>query len=446
MRKRFWQIGLGLALFIVTAMVMNAFQPADRAVSRKSAGHDFLAFYAAGSFLNSGQADKLYDLDAVRAFERKIVEAEGLELSADDFGPYWNPPLFAWIFAPLAKLPYETAWNVWTAINLVCFAGAMAILCSLVARASRPCLLVNSEDMGETPMPLTGNWKTWALIPLLTVVSMPFIQAIGHGQNTCISLLLVAGVVALWRSERALLAGVVTGLLFYKPQLSAVLALALVITTGWRAIIGLAITGLTVLITTAITLPGTLADFVLRLGDNVAYMQVEHRYLWERHVTLKAFWRLLIQGYEVGDLTPLTQSLYLVSLAAIGVCLFAMLWKRRNDEAVRDRAIAATLVAMPLLMPFYFDYDLLLLSIAGTLVASDCLANRLRVEKRLIAGWCVLFAWVIFNPAITGRTHVNGTVIALACVSAMMIRRAMKATTVKQVDATIAPETMRRAA
>ena len=29
----------------------------------------------------------------------------------------------------------------------------------------------------------------------------------------------------------------------------------------------------------------------------------------------------------------------------------------------RDRLIAATIVATPLLMPFYFDYDLLLLSV-----------------------------------------------------------------------------------
>ena len=46
--------------------------------------------------------------------------------------------------------------------------------------------------------------------------------------------------VTLWRSERFLAAGIVTGLLFYKPQLGAILALALIITAGWKPLCGLA--------------------------------------------------------------------------------------------------------------------------------------------------------------------------------------------------------------
>src|SRR5437764_277736 len=55
--------------------------------------------------------------------------------------------------------------------------------------------------------PLLLDWKTWALVPLLMAVSMPFIQAIGHGQNTCLSLLIVAATVKLWRKDCAVAAG-----------------------------------------------------------------------------------------------------------------------------------------------------------------------------------------------------------------------------------------------
>jgi len=402
---------------------MNGFQPADKTVTRKSAGHDFLAFYTAGTFVRTGRADQLYDLPAVKAFQHDLVQREGLELRGEDaFGPFWNPPLLAWVFVPLSRLSYPAAWNAWTGINLMCFAGAMGILCSIVARASGPC----SPDMGETPMLLKNDWRTWALIPLLTTISMPFIQALGHGQNTCISLLLLSGTIAFWRGGRAIAAGAVAGLLFYKPQLAAVVAGAIVLTLGWRAIVGLAITGSAMLIATLLTLPGTLQAFLHRLPENIAWMQIEHRYLWERHVTLKAFWRLLFQGYAIGDLTPITRVAYLITTLAAGVCLLAAILKLRREVAMRDRLIALTIVTMPLLMPFYFDYDLLLLSAAASLVAREHLASGEPIARRMLAGWAILFAWTIFNPAVAGATHVNGTVLALVGLSGMMMRQAMK--------------------
>jgi alpha-1,2-mannosyltransferase len=170
--------GLGLALFVCAIIAVNAMQPADKALSRRSAGHDFLAFYTAGTFVRTGRSSELYDLPAVRAFQQDLVAREGVELNhADDFGPFWNPPIFAWVFAPLSTLPYATAGTVWTVINLCCLVSAITILCRI----------------------LGGGFKTWGLVPLLVLTSMPLLQSIGHGQNTCISLLILSISVSLWR-------------------------------------------------------------------------------------------------------------------------------------------------------------------------------------------------------------------------------------------------------
>jgi len=59
------------------------------------------------------------------------------------------------------------------------------------------------------PQHLGGDFATWGLVPLLIVTSMPFVQAISHGQNTFSSLLLLSLVVTAWRAKRALLAGMV---------------------------------------------------------------------------------------------------------------------------------------------------------------------------------------------------------------------------------------------
>ena len=424
MRKRLWQAGLALALFVATLTAGNFFVTPDKAVSRRSAGHDFLAFYTAGTFVRTGHVDELYDLSAVKAFQQEIARAEGLEISGETFGPYWNPPFFAWVFAPLSLLSYSSAWTAWCAINLACFAGAMWILCRM----------------------LDGDWRTWLLVPLLTVISLPFIQAIGHGQNTCLSLLLLSATVALWRSDRAIAAGAMCGLLFYKPQLGAIVAAALVLSAGWRPLCGLALTGMTLLLTTLLTLPGTLFDFVNKLGPNVAHMQIERRYLWERHVTLKSFWRLLLQGYEIGEMTLPAQSLYLVTTAALAACLFAAILKLRKRPERRDHLIAMTIVTMPLLMPFYFDYDLLLLSAAAVLVARQHVRDEAKLTRPMLWMWIALYVWLMFNPFVAGRTHVNGTVVLLSGLAVMMIGRAMKREQVVGNQETPACEMMRQAA
>jgi hypothetical protein len=406
--------GLALALFVCAIIAVNAMQPADKALSRRSAGHDFLAFYTAGTFVRTGRSSELYDLPAVRAFQQELVAREGVELNhADDFGPFWNPPIFAWVFAPLSMLPYATAGTVWTVINLCCLVGAITILCRI----------------------LGGGFKTWGLVPLLVLTSMPLLQSIGHGQNTCISLLLLTATVALWRSNKSLAAGMVAGLLFYKPQLGAIVAAGLILSRGWRALAGLAITGSAMLLINLITLPGTLTAFLKQLAPNVAFMQIERPYHWERHVTLKGFWRLLMQGHDIGPLAPLTTALWIASMIALLLCVAAVMLKLRRDadDLARDRIISLTIIAMPLLMPFYFDYDLLLLAVPATLLARQQIAIG-SIDRSLTAAWCVLFGWLMINSAVAGATRINGTVIGLSVIAAISIVRAMQSTAVMAIE------------
>jgi hypothetical protein len=423
-RKRLWMSGGMLGVFLLTLIVGNHFIVRDRSVTREMLGHDFLAFYTAGSFVRQGRAHELYNLDSVRDFEQATARAAGLEVGKS-FGPWWNPPFYALVFSPLARLPYGRALDVWRWISLGAVAVAIGLLCRIVAQSS-----------------LGSRWQQWMLVPLLIVISMPFIQAISHGQNTFTSLLVLTVTVVLWRSDRKLMAGVAAGLLFYKPQLGAVVAAAMVVDLGWPAMAGLSITGVGLLAVTLIAMPGSLRDWLVQLPANVHWMQVEHAYLWERHVTLKAFWRLLLQGREAGEATLLTTALTWASLAAVGGGLAWTIIRGWNDRlgtdrrVRRDRLIAATITAMPLLMPFYFDYDLLLLAIPATLYAAERIADpslQLDRDLWLTGGWVCLFLWLFVNPAFALHTHVSGTVMILSCVAVLSIRR------VNRVDRAAAP-------
>ena len=180
-------------------------------------------------------------------------------------------------------------------------------------------------------------------------------------------------------------------------------------------------------------MPGAMHEWSQRLPAILKYMQIEHRYMWERHVTLKAFWRLLLQGYEVGTSTHLAIGLWAASAGALafGLTIGVVRNVIRNQD--KDRMIAATIVAMPLLMPFYFDYDLLLLAVAAVLLAAD----RMRVrgshvpvqglDRAIVGAWVVLFVWMFANPFVAGQTHVNGTVLVLSGLAGMLVIKGYRA-------------------
>ena len=399
--RRYWLAGIGLLLFILTFVVGNFFLPPERRLTRSMVGHDFLAFYTAGTFVREGRPHDLYDLQKVRTFQHDLGERAHLELGKS-YGPFWNPPFYAWAFVPLAALPYHKALLAWELINFACLCAAIALLMRMIA----------------APM------KTAALIPLFIITSMPFIQATTHGQNTMVSLLLLCATVTFWRARRAVLAGSCAALLFYKPQLGAVIAVAIVLTLGWRAMIGLAITSAALLGITLLTLPGSLTDYWAQMPGNLREFQVLHPYLWDRHITLRAFWRLLWQGREAGEISTIARLCWLASSTLLAGFVVRAWWIHRRamaNPAARDAFIAGVIAAMPLLMPFYFDYDLLLISVSAVLYAA-----RPQKSKWLTRAWIALYCWLMINSIVGRLTHVNGSVLLLTCIAAMLAQRAAK--------------------
>lgn len=411
LRKRLWQGGGVLLVILSTFTIGNFFLSPDKSVSSYMLGHDFLAFYSAGTFARTGQFNRLYDLDSARDTEHAIARQSNLEIGPS-FGPYWNPPFYAWYLAPFTALPYRQALGIWTLLNVAFLSISIGLLIRLL------------------PQPRT--WQTSALVPLLVVVCMCCIQAMSHAQNTFMSLMLLTLVVTAWRKDMPLTAGLVCGLLFYKPQLAAIIAMMLVLTLGLRAALGVGIIGAILLLVTILTMPGTITNYLHQLPLNLKYMQVDHDYLWERHATLRAFWRLLFQGREAGAASFTVTALTVTSSALIAAGLFGAFWRVRRtglSNIASDRLIGATIIAMPLLMPFYFDYDLLLLAVPAVLLAGEILqqpaGQRDRWQRAAIGSWIALYTWLMFNPSLAAASGVNVTVVILTALCGLSITRAM---------------------
>src|SRR5579863_6057000 len=179
LRKRLWKTGGVMALLVLTFTVQNQFLSEKKSVSLHDLGLDFLAFYYGGTCARTGHIDNLYNLKATKAFDEQTAKKENLNLGGG-FGPFWNPPFVAWIFAPLSALPFRQALYIWWGFGLVCVIAAIAMMCRM----------------------LGGDWTTWGLVPLFVFTCNPCIEAFTHGQNCCLSLLILVTTIVLWRAEQ----------------------------------------------------------------------------------------------------------------------------------------------------------------------------------------------------------------------------------------------------
>ena len=253
--------------------------------------------------------------------------------------------------------------------------------------------------------------------------------------------------------------------------LAAVVAGMLVLTLGRGALLGLLCSGVTLLTATVALLPGSLSQFIHDMPINLQRMQETIPYLWERHVTGLAFWRLLIQGNGVGPTHSFAQMLAIQCSLILGGVLVLATWRRRSmpdhlssltrfDRRQRrqlylDRTITATILAMPLMMPFYFGYDLLLLAIPAVLMTRGVLLRRaagedvsaeIKLNARL---WTILFLCLMIAAPLATLTRVNIAVIAVGLLAAVAIGRCWRPmTTAQPMARPVAPlaVTVRRAA
>jgi hypothetical protein len=436
-RKRLWQATGALALVMLVLVAREAIVRNLPGSHRLSLGEDFLPVYAAGQLVREGRSAELYAMEPLAKIEREVVAHADLE-PLPVYGPFLNPPFFAAIYAPFAALPYRPALCVWLGLNLLLIAGSAWLLCRMMPAAAGP--------MG------------WGLIPLLLVLPLPFWEAMCHQQNTFVSLLILCGVVTLGRGrgtrrvpwaygrtplqpegtrrvpQHDILCGGLAGLLFYKPQLALAVAIVLVLTRGWRAMLGLAVTGFVLLLFTLWQMPGTVTAFLHTLPPTIHWMRTSLPYNWGRQVTPQSFWRLILQGHVIGETKPLPKALtILTSLAfacALGAAVVQYL-RRPSDRAAHslDRLIAATIAAMPLMMPYYMDYDLTLLAIPAVLFAAEWVrtpAAITRSDRWLFAAWVALFLEFYGNPGLGSHTRLNPAVPLIGLVAGLSIARCLR--------------------
>lgn len=182
-------MAVGVAIAIAFAIAIASASGPETATGRL--GGDYPAFYTAGKLVVSDQRDDMYDF----ALQQKTQQQ--YQPPGDDgwlFFPY--PPYVALAYAPLTLLPYEWSYALYAVLGF----GALVLALHLV----RPMLAIVDRHFG--------------VCVIGALAFYPVYRGITGGQNTALTLLLIAWA---WRASRdghQVAAGLSLGLLLYKPQ------------------------------------------------------------------------------------------------------------------------------------------------------------------------------------------------------------------------------------
>jgi hypothetical protein len=315
LRARRWCQILG---FVSAAGVLGwiALSRGGLDINGKPLGTDFVSFYAASKLALAGHPAQVYDTASHLAAQTGLFDRD------IGYSAFFYPPLYLLICLPLALLPYLASLALWQGATLLLYLRAVGGF--LRGRAM--------------------------LLPMLAFPAV--LQTLGHGQNAFLTTALFGGAI-LVQKRRPVAAGVLFGLLAFKPHLGIVIPFALIATRRWKTFVAALLTVL------AFAVLATLAFGADIWAAYSAASPLALRVLKEGLVEAYKMQSVYAAVRVVGggsDLASAAQAV--VSVGAIAA-MAIVLRRRANDDGPNPLMAVAALLASP----FLLDYDLTLLAV-----------------------------------------------------------------------------------
>ena len=333
---------VALAVLIASAagflyLVVTATGGVDR--QGRPIGTDFSNVYAAGTYVLEG--DPVAPFDSVQQFARE----RAIFGETTQFYGWHYPPYFLFVAAALAWMPYGLALFVWQAVTL-----------GLYLLAIRAILKVFAPQRGASADPL------WLLLAL----TFPAVLInVGHGHNGFLTAALLGGGLVIL-DRRPLAAGILFGLMAYKPQFGLMIPIALAAGGYWRTFAAAAATAVLLTLVTTLVFGVQVwhaffvgAEFtrtvVLEQGDT-GWHKIQSIFSWARMWGAPVPLAYAIQG---------TATLVLAMTSA-------WLW---HGKAPYPLKAAGLCLAAILATPYTLDYDMMVLAPAIAFLAADGMAR-----------------------------------------------------------------------
>ena len=340
-------------------------------------GTDFSNVYAAGTLTWQGRSADAYAPALQHAAEKAVFGGRDVP-----FYGWHYPPFFFAIAVLVAAVPYAWGLAIW---QVASFAAYLAAIRAILPR--RETLLI------------------------ATAFPAVFVN-VGHGHNGFLTAALLGGALH-WLDRRPWLAGVLIGLLAYKPQFGILIPIALLAGGRWRTI-GAAAATVAALIAISFALLGS--GIWHAFADSMNFTQTvvleQGGTGWQKIQSI--FSAVRAWGASV-PLAYAAQASLFTALAA------TLAWLWHSDTAFELKAAALALGSL-LATPYVLDYDLVVLAVAIAFFARHGLRHGFRdFEISLLAA-----AWIVplLSRSIAGATLVPLGLLVELALYAFVLRRA----------------------
>ena len=354
----------------------------------KPLGTDFSNVYAAGSLTWQGRPAEAYQPALQHAEEKAVFD--GREVP---FYGWHYPPFFVAIAVLVAAVPYAWGLAIWLAASLAAYLAAMRAI-----------------------LPRPGT--------LLIATAFPAVFVnIGHGQNGFLTAALLGGALH-WLDRRPWLAGVLIGLLAYKPQFGVLIPVALLAGGRWSSIAAAAATVATLLAVSFVTLGG---DVWHAFADSMTFTQTvvleQGSTGWEKIQSVFSAVRMWGAGVQLA---------YAVQIALALMLATSLGWLWRSDAAFELKASALATASL-LATPYVLDYDLVALAVGIVFFVRHGLSRGFRTfEISLLAA-----AWIapLLSRGVAGAAGIPLGLMVLLALYVFTLRRALidRATIVNEI-------------
>jgi hypothetical protein len=311
---------------------------------------DYLAHWTGGRMLLDGHAAALFDPAVQTALQHRLVGSGGLSW-------FVSPPYTAWIYLPLALLPYGASAVVWLLLDGALLALALAWTRRLAAGRLR---------------------DGWGLFVLAFCASPGVFEAVGSGQDSILALALWVAGLRLLLGGRDLGAGAVLALGIFKPQLFVLVPVLLVAQRRWRALAGfVGVAGTIVAVSVLVDGLAVWRDWVGALTSPLYAQEVQSGQLWKMQ-SLSALLEVFVPGGVVG-----------FALLAAGALGLLVLGRQPGDRLERDWSVLALVTVVTSPHVVLYDVVLLLPALVWVFSHLDWRAVRGPVLAIFVLQWCI---------------------------------------------------------
>jgi len=357
------------------------------------AGPDFFSFYAGARLYVLKGGSAVYDLALQKQYELQITGQ-----APDSFVvlPYFHPPYYTLLIAPLAALSYKQAYYAMAAFNLL-------LTIVLVALLVRNSLSIHGRAAFVAAAMIAG------FFPLFVTVL--------QGQSDLVVLVPLAAAYVSWAHGRRGWAGIFSALALAKPQLLLLIPLLFLARRAWRGLVGFA--------------GGVLAlglVSVATFGLGAVWTYLSDVGTWAITGRLPAGGQLVYTDTAVYSLRNILEALpgggkaaaLVVLVLLLALVALSLSWRPDKPRLDFALAVAASLV----LSPHQNVHDLALLVIPGFALADLALAGELRWPRA--AAIVLGVAYVAINMTLAVNLWVAAlgalTVAAYLTVERMSVR------------------------